>query len=93
MHYLNINPDTTFQTQDATDGTITTAEITLRNITFNPLQAFFEKSLELKNRTITSADIASMTQMLGVVGIVGLADMQKLHAIIVIPTRSVFLKS
>ncbi len=92
MNFLKINPNTLFQNQKATNGTIKVSEITVSTMTLNPLQSFFEKPVVLNNSKITSANIASLEKMLGVVGIIGLSEMEQIHSVIDTPTESVFIR-
>lgn len=93
VSHLKIQPVTDAKTQAATDGTITFAEINLEKIIFNPLKTFFAKPIELHNLRAASANVESLSAFLEVVGILGLMDMAKLHAIIDVPTQTVFLKT
>lgn len=84
-----LNP---YQTQIATDGTISIADIILKSIIVNPLQTFFQKPIALTDCKVTCANISAMSKILGVVGIFGLAEMEKLGAIISLPTQAIYFR-
>ncbi|ACI23205.1 hypothetical protein CBUD_1803a [Coxiella burnetii Dugway 5J108-111] len=92
VNYLHIHPNTHYQTQAASQGTIKVADITLKTITFNPLQTFFLKPIMLHDRKVSAANIASLARILGVAGVLGLTDVEKLQTIIDIPTQSIFIR-
>lgn len=90
---INIKNKTAVQQKKATNGNISIADIELRTIAFNPLQAFFQSPITLKEIYASSANINFLQHIFGVVGIIGLKEIRQINAVIDIPSSMIFLKA
>ncbi|MEY8702297.1 retroviral-like aspartic protease family protein [Francisella philomiragia] len=69
------------KTIQATDGTLSIADIKIKNLVLNPLNLFFQDKIQLINVDATAANIESMSKFLGVVCILGYKELKLKNAI------------
>lgn len=91
--FLKLQPTQKSAVTEATDGTIETTPIQINQITYNPLQLSWQSPIVSRHHKVYSANIDSLTEMIGAAGVLGLAEMETVDMIIDLSTDSIFVKA
>ncbi|KFJ43733.1 aspartyl protease family protein [Francisella philomiragia] len=89
---IDLAPTKPHKTIKATDGTLTVADIKIKNLILNPMNLFFQNKIQLVNLDATAANIESMSKFLGVVCILGYDELHTKKAIYDLVAGRIYIK-
>ncbi|MED7788527.1 aspartyl protease family protein [Francisella sp. 19X1-34] len=84
---------TSKKTIKATGGTLTISDTNIASLTLNPLNAFYQKRLQLFNLKATSANIEPLSKFLGVVCVLGFKELEDTKSIYDFSAARLYIQS